>query len=69
MLVESATVWRVFKYHDFMKVLTFGEYSNIMILCEETINVTHYKNIKLIFTMHPPLINMDLQEGMIIKGI
>ncbi len=50
-------------------MLMFGEYPNIVILCEEPIYVTHCKNIKLIFTMHPSLINMDLQEDMIIKGI
>jgi hypothetical protein len=42
-----------------------------MIPCEGlVVKVAHYKNkIKLSFGMHPQLINMDLQEGMVIKNI
>jgi hypothetical protein len=40
-----------------------------MTFCEGQIKVTHCKNkIKLSFEMHSQLINMDLQEGMVIKG-
>jgi len=54
MLVENANVWGVSMSWFYVKRQSI---------------VIHCKNIKLIFMMHPPLINMDLQEGMIIKGI
>jgi len=53
-LVENVNVWGV---------------QSIMIFCEGLITVTHYKKIKLCFGMHPQLINLDLQEGLVIKGM
>jgi hypothetical protein len=52
-LVENVNVWEVSKYHDF---------------CQGLIKVAHSEKMKLNFGMHPQLINMDLQEGMVIKG-
>jgi hypothetical protein len=43
----------------------FGEYQSIMIFCQGLIKMAHSKKIKLSFGMHPQLINMDLQEGMV----
>jgi hypothetical protein len=40
-----------------------------MIFCEVSIKVAHCKKIKLSFEMHPQLIHMDLQEGMVLKSI
>jgi hypothetical protein len=53
-LVENANVWGL---------------PNIMNSCEGPIKVAHCKKINLSFGMHPQLINMDLQEGMVIKDI
>jgi hypothetical protein len=51
-------------------MLKFEEYQSIMIfLVKGAIKVAHCKKIKLTFGMHSQLINMDLQEGIIIKGI
>jgi hypothetical protein len=46
-----------------------GDYQNIMTFYEGPIKVVHCKKIKLSFEMHPQLINMDLQEGIVIKCI
>jgi hypothetical protein len=53
-LVENNNVW---------------EYQSIGIFYEGPIKMAHSKKIKLNFEMHLQLINMDLQEGMVIKGI
>ncbi len=53
-LVKNVNVWGVSKYHGFF---------------EGPIKVTYCRKIKLNFGMRLLLINMDLQEGMVIKGI
>ncbi len=55
MLVENVNVWGMSKYHDFLWMA----------------NQSHplQKKKKLNFGMHPQLINMDFQEGMVIKDI
>jgi hypothetical protein len=40
-----------------------------MIFCEGLIKTAHCKKIKMDIGMHTQLINMDWQEGMVIKGI
>jgi hypothetical protein len=54
-LVENANAWGVSKYHDF---------------CERQIKMAHCKN-KIKIELWDALIpwKMDLQEGMVIKGI
>jgi hypothetical protein len=54
--VKNANVWGVTKYHDFFKK-------------DQSKWLTKIKNKKLKLGMHPQLINMDLQEGMLIKNI
>jgi hypothetical protein len=53
-LVENVNVWGVSKYHDFF----VNNQSKWLII----------KN-KLSFGMHAQLINMNLQEGMVIKDV
>ncbi len=51
----------------------FGKYANVWEILKyhaSSVKVTHCKIIKLSFgCIHPQLINMDLQEDMVIKGI
>ncbi len=57
LLVENVNAWGVSKYYDFF-------------VKGRRIKVAHCKNKrKMIFEAHPQLIIMDLQEGMVIKGI
>jgi hypothetical protein len=54
MLVENANVWGLSKYHDFLWMANQSD--------------PLQKN-KVELGMHPQLINMDLQEGTVIKDI
>lgn len=48
----------------------FGEYQSIMIFfMKGQSKWLIAKKIRLSFGMHPNLINMDLQEGIVIKGM
>jgi hypothetical protein len=53
-LIENVNVWGISKYDIF---------------CEGPIQMAHCKNIKLSFGMHPQLNNMNLKNGMVIKGV
>jgi hypothetical protein len=50
-------------------MLMFWEYQSIVIFFERPIKVAHEKIIIIEHHVHPQLINIDLQEGMVIKGI
>jgi hypothetical protein len=51
-LVENVNAWGVSKYYE--------------LFYEGPVKMAHCKKIKLSFEMHPQLINMDLQEGIVI---
>jgi hypothetical protein len=50
-------------------MLMFGEWQNIMIFLWRANESGQLERKKLSFGMHPQLINMDLQEGMVTKSI
>ncbi len=50
-------------------MLMFWEYQSIMIFLNGQSKWPMTNKIKLSIGMHPQLINIDLQEGMVIEGI
>jgi hypothetical protein len=55
--VWNANVWGVTKYHDFLRKTNQSG----------SLQKNNFEKLKI--RMHPQLINMDLQEGMVIKNI
>jgi hypothetical protein len=54
---------------SYCKTLMFMEYQNIILFVWRINQSGPLQKIKLCFGIHSQLINMDLQEGMVIKDI